>query len=287
MRDLMMGAAKATYLEAWEQKMQAIKDIDVQAYEWLAAIPKESWCKHAFSFYPKCDVLMNNLSESFNSTILLARDKPIITMFEWIRTYMMGRFAALKEKLDKYDGDVMPKPRKRLDREIQYSGNWFATWAGDQIFEVTHIHLTEKFIVNLEAHSCSCNFWELVGIPCRHAVAAITYKGGNPESYVHQCYRRAAYESCYGQVISPINGQDRWPKTDNDPILPPQYKRGPGRPKKLRRREPDEDANPTKLRRTHTQNQCRNCLQHGHNRATCKNPPVHVDQNEEVELCKF
>jgi len=30
---------------------------------------------------------MNNLSESFNSTILLAKDKPIISMMEWIRSY--------------------------------------------------------------------------------------------------------------------------------------------------------------------------------------------------------
>src|SRR4051812_11479923 len=41
---------------------------------------KGKWCKHAFPFFSKCDVLMNNLSESFNTTILLQRDKPIITM---------------------------------------------------------------------------------------------------------------------------------------------------------------------------------------------------------------
>jgi len=86
-------------------------------------IPRKCWCKHAFSFYLKCDVLMNNLLESFNSTILLARDKPIIIMMEWIRTYLMSRFAKLREELDKYPGTVMPKPIKRLDREIERSGN--------------------------------------------------------------------------------------------------------------------------------------------------------------------
>ena len=70
-----------------------------------------------------CDVIMNKLSKSFNSIVLLVRDKPIITMFEWIRTYLMGRFVVLKEKLGKYNGDVIPKLKKGLDREIQHSGN--------------------------------------------------------------------------------------------------------------------------------------------------------------------
>src|ERR1051325_1686996 len=74
-RDLMMGAAKATYYQAWVQKMNELKNADPNAWTWLMAVPTKSWCKHAFSFYPKCDTLMNNISESFNATILAARDK--------------------------------------------------------------------------------------------------------------------------------------------------------------------------------------------------------------------
>lgn len=272
LRDLMMGAAKATYIEAWKLKMQQIKDIDSKAYDWLMAIPTKAWCKHAFSFYPRCDVLMNNLSEAFNSTILLARDKPILTMLEWIRTYLMNRFAAMNEKLSKYQGDVMPKPRKRLDKEIERSGNWLASWAGDKEYEVTHTMLNDKYKVDLRQRSCSCNFWELVGIPCRHAVAAITFHCEDPEAYVHRYYHRESYALCYGQTISPINGPLKWPETDDVEILPPMYKQGPGRPKKLRRREPDE-PNPTKLRRSNTTNKCRRCNSLGHNSRRCPLPP--------------
>ncbi|XP_017416399.2 uncharacterized protein LOC108327178 [Vigna angularis] len=90
-RDLMMGAAKATYYKEWEKKMGELKNLNVDAFNWLMGIPTKSWCKHAFSAYLRCDVLINNLSESFNSTILLARDKPIISMMEWIRSYIMSR----------------------------------------------------------------------------------------------------------------------------------------------------------------------------------------------------
>lgn len=168
---------------------------------------------------------------------------------------------------------VMPKPRRRLDKEVQKSGDWLAAWAGERKFEVTHTHthtlFTDRFIVDLIAWSCTCNFWELVGMPCRHAVAAITYKGNTPEKYVHKKHPRETYKLCYGQTISPINGQNKWPKTEDEPILPPVFKVGPGRPKKLRRREPDEDPNPSKLKRSHTSNKCSRCHGLGHNKKSC------------------
>jgi len=55
-----------------------------------------------FNIYLRFDVLMNNMFESFNSTILLARDKPIISMMEWIRSYTISRFATLREKINAY-----------------------------------------------------------------------------------------------------------------------------------------------------------------------------------------
>ena len=101
---------------------------------------------------------MNNLNTPFNSTILVARDKSIITMCEWIRMYLMNRFATLREKLKIYKVEVMPKPLKRFDYEVEKSGNWVAAWGRDGDFEVTHLHFGEKFIIDINKQSCSCNF---------------------------------------------------------------------------------------------------------------------------------
>ncbi|KAL0413507.1 UNVERIFIED_CONTAM: hypothetical protein Sradi_1552400 [Sesamum radiatum] len=59
-------------------------------------------------------------------------------------------------------------------------------------------------------------------------------------------------------------------QTPYEPLKAPQLKKKRGRPKKLRRRGPDELQN-TSTRRglTHT---CGNCLQIGHNKHSCKNP---------------
>lgn len=58
-----------------------MKAINVKPWEWFSKITTKAWCKHAF-FYPKCAVLMNNVFEVFNNIILLARDKPILTVCE-------------------------------------------------------------------------------------------------------------------------------------------------------------------------------------------------------------
>lgn len=56
-RDLMMGAAKATYIQAWEKKMNELRKLSIGAWEWFMGFPTKLWCKHAFQFYPKCDVM--------------------------------------------------------------------------------------------------------------------------------------------------------------------------------------------------------------------------------------
>lgn len=280
-RDLMMGAAKATYRQLWEKKMNELRAQNQAAWEYLIAIPTRSWCKHDFSFYPKCDVLLNNLSESFNATILLARDKPILTMMDWIRTYLMGRFATLREKFQKYRGEVMPKPMKRLSVEIEKSAYWFPTCSSEDKFEVKFMGTNgDSFIVDLRAQSCTCNLWELVGIPCRHVVACISYNGLNPQSFVHDYYKRAAYEATYGHEISPINGQTMWEPTNDPDILPPLFKRRPGRPKKLRRRDPYEDTEQTHLHRGVARHRCSRCGQHGHNTRRCTLPPPVNEEGE-------
>lgn len=55
--------------------MFQIKKVILKAYEWWLFAKLNG--VNTFPFYPKCDVLMNNLNESVNATILLQRDKQI------------------------------------------------------------------------------------------------------------------------------------------------------------------------------------------------------------------
>ncbi|KAI9107089.1 hypothetical protein K1719_022617 [Acacia pycnantha] len=75
LKEKMWKEAKATYPQAWERAMKDIQKINDDAYKYLIKIPPRFWSKSQFSFEPKCDVLVNNVSEAFNSVILDARGK--------------------------------------------------------------------------------------------------------------------------------------------------------------------------------------------------------------------
>ncbi|KAG8381900.1 hypothetical protein BUALT_Bualt05G0020900 [Buddleja alternifolia] len=47
-------------------------------FEWLSVVPSAHWARCFFPIRTKCDVIVNNISESFNSYILEARGLPII-----------------------------------------------------------------------------------------------------------------------------------------------------------------------------------------------------------------
>ena len=85
LRDLILVASKETYHKEWERHMNDLKRIKPKAYEKLLKIPQAKWARFAIQFTTKVDMIVNNISKSFNDRTLKVIDKPIITMLEWIR----------------------------------------------------------------------------------------------------------------------------------------------------------------------------------------------------------
>ncbi|XP_038713473.1 uncharacterized protein LOC120007349 [Tripterygium wilfordii] len=69
-RKLVFDCAKATTTQIFHAKMQKIKELDVEAWQYLANIQPNLWTKVGFSSYSKNDSIVNNASESFNSKLL-------------------------------------------------------------------------------------------------------------------------------------------------------------------------------------------------------------------------
>ena len=114
-----------------------------------------------------------------------------------------------------------------------------ARWADDDRFEVTHMY-GGTFVVDMKRRTCTCRRWELTGIPCSHVVCCVGLQQNEPEHLVDPCYSRDAYLKAYKPAIRSINGPTNWIKSKKDPIHASKMLKLPGRPKKTRRREPDE-----------------------------------------------
>ena len=71
--------------------MAELKKLSPPAYDYLSKIDAAMWFRSQFTKTPKSDLIVNNLSKCFNSYIMEARDKPIVTMIETIRWKLTRR----------------------------------------------------------------------------------------------------------------------------------------------------------------------------------------------------
>ncbi|RYQ94425.1 hypothetical protein Ahy_B08g089331 [Arachis hypogaea] len=91
----------------------------------------------------------------------------------------------------------------------------------------------------------STRFWQLIGLPCRHACAALAYQNRRPEEHAHNWLSMGAYNSTYQFPIQPVPSQEYWEHVDLPPVLPPVYKKQIGRPKSKRDKRNDTPKEPT------------------------------------------
>ncbi|XP_020080199.1 uncharacterized protein LOC109703884 [Ananas comosus] len=247
--------------------MGLIKETDAVAYEWLADKPPQQWSRSHFREFPKCDMLLYNMCECFNRYILQARAKPILSMLEAIRCKLMNRLYMKMEAAEKYNGSICPKIIKKFEKLKEQSAVCWPQPAGSGKFQVGSSH--GQFVVDLIQKTCSCRRWDLTGLPCPHAISAMLHENLRPEDYVHDCYSIETYKKCYAHLIKPINGQDMWTKTGQEPIQPPDNKKRPGRPKMARKKSASELQTSNKLGRHGVRMTCTKCGEKGHNKATC------------------
>lgn len=267
-KDAIWAAARACNEVDFKVAMEEIKGLSEECHKYLIDSDPSTWSRHAFGHHTKSDMLLNNICESFNAYILPAREKPVLSMFEWIRRTLMKRFVTKRQGMLDYVGKFTPKATKLIalskDEATRYCVPY---WGGGETFEVDHFGHT--YIVNLDARSCGCRKWDLTGIPCPHAICCILKDRRNIEDYVDNCYTKDKYLAAYSHIIKAMPGEDNWEKAAQIPPLPPRYVVQPGRPRKKRRREAGEKA--TKKIRIGGTRSCTNCGQQGHYKNKCKN----------------
>ncbi|GKF78634.1 mutator type transposase, partial [Tanacetum coccineum] len=120
----------------------------------------------------KCDLLINNICEVFNRQLVDGRDQPIITSLEYIKEYLIKRIVVVQKVIAKTVGPFTPSVTKMFNdikkRLLSTMFNRMKVF----LYQVTGPY-KDKCVVNMDRRVCSSRKWELTGIPCKHAVAAI------------------------------------------------------------------------------------------------------------------
>ncbi|RZC66714.1 hypothetical protein C5167_010404 [Papaver somniferum] len=192
---------------------------NTQASYWLEAVDKSLW---ATSYFSGCryDLYTKKLTESFKAIIGDVLDLPITGLILGTRTKVADYLYERQQDVSDI-ANGLTKHYARLLETSQLESN---------IYNVTHFSLHEsrvyiqdqEFSVNLNGRTCSCRQYQLMGMPCVHAIAAIQARHYNIYDYCAYWYTIETYRQTYSKTLSTIQSCIDWPCESNDsPILPP------------------------------------------------------------------
>ncbi|XP_072969997.1 uncharacterized protein [Typha angustifolia] len=123
--------------------MDEIKSLNQAAYDWIMKENPKYWARCIFSQHSKCNKVANNMNENRKQFGL------------------------------KQYGTLTPKAKSKLEKNKKKARRFEVIYAGRRIFEVAAA--LSIFIVDLGKQKCSCKKWDLIDIPCPHAVASIFF----------------------------------------------------------------------------------------------------------------
>ncbi|XP_057790925.1 uncharacterized protein LOC131008039 [Salvia miltiorrhiza] len=157
--------AWSTFKEEFKQNLTKLGDIKKDVAEDLMKYPVQTWCR-AYQSSRSCTYMVdNNISESFNATLLDARHKPIISMLEDVRTIVMARIIDRMRLCAAWIGEWSPACMKLFQEAKLASIGCKVLWNGAEGFEIGDGE--DKHTVYIDKKLCTCRIRELTGITCR------------------------------------------------------------------------------------------------------------------------
>jgi len=265
---LLSRAANAYSSVNYKISIESLQNQSPAAYTWAMEEPVEYWCRHTFETTTKVPDNSTNFVESFNNVLDNCRDLPIFNVCEVIREKVCEWFVKRKAEAEGWTGRIVPSVKEKLAKFESEGWKFMLRCCEESIFEV-HDGWTQ-FVVDLKAKTCDCNYWQLSGIPCKHAVKCLSYMKVDLEEWVDGWYTIDKYKATYSGNIYPVRDSCFWPSLETIPLLaPPPVERKRGPLKKDRRRGADEGAK-KRTRGRSTTVRCSKCKQLGHNKAGCR-----------------
>lgn len=273
---LLWKAACSTTAIGFKEKMAEIENMCLDAAKWLKQFPPSQWALLYFEG-KRYGYLSSNIDD-FNKWILEARELPLSQIIERIHIKLISEFEERRIKSVVWFSVLAPSAEKRLMEAVDLGSSYQVLRSDEVEYEVISAERSE--IVNIGTHSCSCRDWQLYGIPCSHAAAALLFSRKDIYAFTEKFFTVSRYNEAYQEIIHPLPSKIEWQKDvlpsledDTPAVRPPKSRRPPGRPEK--KKMCIEDLN----REKHTVH-CSRCNQSGHYKTTCK-----LETAKNLELC--
>ncbi|XP_056845711.1 uncharacterized protein LOC108812459 [Raphanus sativus] len=270
--NLFWEAAKCTTEFEFHAKVQEMFQMSQEAAMWVSNIPPFLWTTFCFEG-ARFGHLNANVAESINGWVQEASGLPIIQMMECIRRQLMTLFSERRETSVQWSSILVPSAERQVVEAIELAQAYQVHKANEAQFEVMTGEAT--LLVDIKCRSCMCRGWDVHGLPCSHAAAALLSCRQNVYRFAESCFTAANYRRTYAETIHPVPDKTMWKKTeaeresgedgDEVKITPPRVLRQQPRPRKRRVQGEDRGRQKRAVR-------CSRCNQPGHFRTTCTAP---------------
>ncbi|XP_049352797.1 uncharacterized protein LOC125817302 [Solanum verrucosum] len=271
---LYYNAAKAYSLEEFDNHFVEFKNkYPAAAVVFEYDIGFEKWSRAHFPGN-RYDVMTTNIAESLNAMFIEEREYLVASIFNLIANRFGELFRERHAYIFKLMGNQMVPFAEKIARKKMIEGDSLYVenvTRDDNQFTMLGVGVTAY--VDLLEKSCSCREYDLIKIPCAHAMAALRSKHGNEYGmsiyeYCSPLYKVEAYLLEYLNSINVVPLESEWCVLEellNVKILPPLVDTKLGRKRREHVKCVGENFKSKRRKK------CSICKRTGHTRTTCVN----------------
>jgi len=229
-------AARAFRICEFHTYFNEVIRLDPACARYLESVGFCHWTR-AYFLGKRYNVMTSNVAESLNAVLKEARELPIISLLEFIRTTLISWFAMRREAARTEASPLPPKMREVVHRNFEKSVR-FAVHRLDRYDYEIREEGASVYHVKLMERTCSCRAFDLLHLPCPHAIAAAVAEGVPIQGLMAPEYSVESWRMSYLGTIKPV------PEVGDvfalpEPIaslhlFPPATRRPSGQPKKKR-----------------------------------------------------
>ncbi|XP_060200140.1 uncharacterized protein LOC132628373 [Lycium barbarum] len=260
--------AKAYTQDEFDKLMEKIENVDIRVKEYLDDVGREKWSR-LYSPVNRGWTMTSNIAECINGKLVAARELSVFDFLEEVRK-MFGRWNCTNRKNGTYTFSTLSRRYQDMLSMNEYKSLRMRVEASTE-YVYTVNDGPQRFIIDLKRKTCSCRMFQMDKIPCSHAWVVLKSKNLTADAYCSELFKPNTVVNTYDVPIDPLPDESEWNVPTHileEVVLPPRYKRPPGRPKKKR------DKPLMELMIGKHRNACSTCGRLGHNRRSCGNEPL-------------
>ncbi|XP_009769526.2 uncharacterized protein [Nicotiana sylvestris] len=218
----------------WHLWNNKVEKVDIRVKEYLELAGYEKWAR-LYAPVNRGWTMTSNIAESINAALVSARELPIYDFLEEVRK-MFGRWNCSNRKEATQTHTTLGKKYQEM-----LTLNEAMSTRITVVPSTAYLHTVNdggrNYTICLLERKCVCGRFQVDELPCPHAWAVLKSMLLMPEEYCSNYYKPNTVVMTYDVPVYPLPDRNNWnipAHIAKEVVLPPKWKRPPGRPKKKR-----------------------------------------------------